>query len=44
MKRLVSLAVLLACATPAVAAPSYLTRGADGGYVVTYERRLCRDI
>lgn len=37
MKRLVSLAVLLACATPAVAAPSYLTRGADGGYVVTYD-------
>ena len=39
MKKSVSLAVLLACATPAVAAPSYLTRGADGGYVVTYEEK-----
>ena len=37
MKRYVSLAVLLAFATPAVAAPSYLTRMSDGGYRVTYD-------
>ena len=37
MKKLVSLAVLLAFATPAVAAPSYLTRTSDGGYRVTYD-------
>ena len=37
MKRLVSLAVLLGLAMPAVAAPSYLTRDNNGGYVVTYD-------
>ena len=31
------MAVLLAFATPAVAAPSYLTRTSDGGYRVTYD-------
>lgn len=37
MKRLVSLAVLLGLTMPAVAAPSYLTRDGQGGYVVTYD-------
>ena len=37
MKKIVSLAVLLTFATPAVAAPSYLTRDNDGGYRVTYD-------
>lgn len=37
MKRLVSLAVLVGLATTsAIAAPSYLTRDANGGYLVTY--------
>ena len=37
MKRLVSLAVLLGLTMPAMAAPSYLTRDGQGGYVVTYD-------
>ncbi len=36
MKKIVSLAVLAALTTPAVAAPSYLSRTQDGGYNVTY--------
>ena len=37
MKKIVSLAVLAALTTPAVAAPSYLSRTQDGGYNVTYD-------
>lgn len=37
MKRLVSLAVLIGLTGPALAAPSYLTRDSNGGYVVTYD-------
>lgn len=37
MKKIVSLAVLAALTTPAIAAPSYLARTKDGGYNVTYD-------
>ena len=37
MKKIVSLAVLAALTTPAIAAPSYLSRTKDGGYNVTYD-------
>lgn len=36
MKKLVSVMVLTALATPAIAAPSHITRNSSGGYDVTY--------